>query len=84
MNWLGLLLSLMKGTKFYAYLAVAGLVAVVVAFFKGESVGRAAVEAKQAAKERHDVDAVNRARAKARAMTDEELKKALEKWTIKD
>jgi len=83
MDWIGLLLSLMKGTQFYAYLAVAGLIAIIFAFFKGESVGRATAEAAQAAKERHDVDAVNRARAKARAMTDEELKKALEKWTIR-
>lgn len=69
--------------KIKSYLAVAGaiIVALVVAWWKGQSAGRAVEQAKIAVKEREDVATVNEVRTVTKAKSNAELDKELEKWT---
>lgn len=69
--------------KLKTYLAVAGVVAlaIVFAWWKGQSVGRSIEQAKAAAKERKDAAAVNEVRTVTKGMSNDELDKELSRWT---
>lgn len=69
--------------KLKIYLAIAGAVALalLVAWWKGQSAGRAIEQAKAAAKEREDVATVNEVRTVTKGMSNDELDKELSRWT---
>lgn len=69
--------------KLKTYLAIAGAIvlAIAVAWWKGQSAGRAVEQAKAAVKEREDVATVNEVRTVTKGLSNEELDKELSKWT---
>jgi len=68
------------------WLAIAGgiIVALAIAFWRGQSAGRALEQTRQAAKDRRDAQTVADARAEARGQSNEDLNKGLDRWTRKD
>ncbi len=71
--------------KLQTYLGIAGAVAlaILVAWWKGQSAGRAIEQAKAAQQEREDVARVNEVRTVTRGKNNPELDKELERWTRK-
>ena len=69
--------------KLKTYLAIAGAVALALlaAWWKGQSAGRAIEQAKAAQKEREDVATVNEVRTVTKGMSNEALDKELSRWT---
>ncbi len=68
------------------WLAIAGgiVVALAIAFWRGQSAGRALEQARQATKDRRDAQTVANARAEARGQSDADLNKELDRWTRKN
>lgn len=68
------------------WLTIAGgvVVALAIAFWRGQSAGRALEQARQAARDRRDAQTVTDARAEARGQSDADLNKELDRWTRKD
>lgn len=69
--------------KLQWYLGIAGAVALAVLFawWKGQSTGRAVEQAKAAVKEREDVATVNEVRTVTKGLSNEKLDEELSKWT---
>ncbi len=71
--------------KLQWYLGIAGAVALAILFawWKGQSAGQAIEQAKAAKKERDDVATVNEVRTVTKQMSTPELDKELARWTRK-
>ncbi len=69
--------------KLQWYLGIAGAVALAVLFawWKGQSAGRAIEQAKAVAKEREDVATVNEVRTVTKGLSNEKLDEELSRWT---
>jgi hypothetical protein len=69
--------------KLKTYVAIAGAVALALLFawWKGQSAGRAVEQAKAAVKEREDVATVNEVRTVTKGLSNEKLDEELSKWT---